>query len=157
MKTTGTEKGRVGTWGLRGQPGSRYTPLAHTVTKHKAQCRACCRAKRPTRSTRERVVAAKYAQQYRRDHPEYTRNYMYLWRYGISRADAITLLREQGYKCAICRAPLRVNNERQWHVDHDHKSKRVRGVLCNCCNTGLGKLGDTVKTLTAALRYLKGH
>jgi hypothetical protein len=41
-------------------------------------------------------------------------------------------------------------------IDHDHKSGVVRGLLCNNCNRGLGRLKDSVALLNAAVRYLKG-
>lgn len=43
------------------------------------------------------------------------------------------------------------------HVDHDHDTGKVRGLLCSDCNLGLGKLGDNVEGLTRALNYLKDH
>lgn len=39
-------------------------------------------------------------------------------------------------------------------IDHCHDSNQVRGVLCKCCNTGLGKIGDTVATVKRALTYV---
>lgn len=39
--------------------------------------------------------------------------------------------------------------------DHDHKTGAYRGYLCDSCNTGLGKLGDSVEGLTQALNYLQ--
>ncbi len=40
------------------------------------------------------------------------------------------------------------------HVDHDHNTGTVRGLLCSDCNLGLGKLGDTLEGLQKALDYL---
>lgn len=40
-------------------------------------------------------------------------------------------------------------------IDHDHETGKVRGHLCNNCNTGLGKLGDTIESLQEALNYLR--
>lgn len=41
------------------------------------------------------------------------------------------------------------------HLDHCHGSNKFRGWLCNACNLGIGKLGDTVESLERALAYLK--
>jgi hypothetical protein len=42
------------------------------------------------------------------------------------------------------------------HIDHDHRTGKVRGLLCVSCNTGIGKLGDDVDGLYRALRYVQG-
>lgn len=44
-----------------------------------------------------------------------------------------------------------------WHVDHDHKTKTIRGILCAACNRALGYFKDNAAILEAALRYLKGR
>lgn len=43
----------------------------------------------------------------------------------------------------------------KWCLDHDHKTNKIRGWICDSCNTGLGKLGDTVDGVEKALNYLK--
>lgn len=53
-------------------------------------------------------------------------------------------------QCQLCgKRTLALN------VDHCHDSRAIRGVLCRQCNTGLGKLGDTVESLERALEYLR--
>lgn len=44
---------------------------------------------------------------------------------------------------------------RRLAVDHCHSTGKIRGLLCHNCNTGLGKLGDSIESLTKALNYLK--
>src|SRR5438132_8766483 len=61
------------------------------------------------------------------------RNYLLNLRYGIAQAEVLALLEQQGGTCAICRIKPAV------HVDHDHATGRVRGILCFACNRGLGK------------------
>jgi hypothetical protein len=43
-----------------------------------------------------------------------------------------------------------------WCVDHDHKTKQVRGILCQNCNSALGYLKDDYKLAEIAVAYLKG-
>jgi hypothetical protein len=52
--------------------------------------------------------------------------------------------------CAIC------SNAKAEHVDHDHETGRVRGVLCPECNSGMGQLKDDPATLRRAADYLSG-
>ena len=42
-------------------------------------------------------------------------------------------------------------------VDHDHATKKVRGLLCRACNSGIGSLGDDIAGVEKALAYLKRH
>jgi len=70
-------------------------------------------------------------------------------RYGISAEDYSALLAEQGNACGICRKP------KPMRIDHDHKTKQIRGLLCGPCNAGLGALGDTIDGLRRALSYLE--
>jgi len=79
-----------------------------------------------------------------------TREYHLRGRYGIGQADFDRLLAEQGGVCAICRAP-----DTQ-HVDHDHRTGWVRGILCFNCNGGLGQFRDSPEFLAGAIMYLKG-
>ena len=64
------------------------------------------------------------------------RHYHLKRRYGIGAADFDRMVIEQGGVCAICDRP---DPE---HVDHDHVTGRVRGILCFNCNGGLGQFGD---------------
>jgi hypothetical protein len=66
------------------------------------------------------------------------------------------ILRAQDGKCAICRTDRPGGKRTYFHVDHDHVTNKVRGLLCSTCNTGMGKLGDSVSTVWRAVRYLLG-
>jgi hypothetical protein len=45
----------------------------------------------------------------------------------------------------------------RWHIDHDHVTGQVRGLLCNNCNRGIGYFGDDPQVMTAAARYVATH
>ena len=77
--------------------------------------------------------------------------------YGITHADYEALLESQGGVCAICGAdsPRRVGRE-NLSVDHCHDTGKVRGILCEPCNIGLGRFDDDPKLLRSALEYLEG-
>jgi hypothetical protein len=79
-----------------------------------------------------------------------TREYHLRRRYGIGQAEFAELLAEQGGVCAICRA---LDPQ---HVDHDHRTGWVRGILCFNCNGGLGQFRDNPEYLASAITYLKG-
>lgn len=64
------------------------------------------------------------------------------------------LLASQQGTCAICGEPGQVWAERNLHVDHDHDTHEVRGLLCGRCNVGLGFFGESIRTLTKAIAYL---
>lgn len=44
---------------------------------------------------------------------------------------------------------------RKWCLDHDHATHAIRGWICDRCNTGIGKLGDTIEGVSNALKYLQ--
>ena len=79
--------------------------------------------------------------------------YMRLWSYGISYEEYRALLEQQDNACAVCRVAF----TREPCVDHDHKTGKVRGLLCTGCNTGIGKLGDSIQGLLRAATYLTGR
>ena len=74
-------------------------------------------------------------------------------KYGLTRSEFDALYAKQKGRCAICGC----KPERPLHVDHDHRTKAVRGLLCGDCNTGIGLLRESLQTLKNALAYLQSH
>lgn len=75
-----------------------------------------------------------------------------LRQYNLSPVDYYKLLEVQGGFCKICKMPP---NKKRLHVDHDHKTGRIRGLLCTNCNTGLGHFKENSRLLEEAINYLK--
>ena len=93
----------------------------------------------------------------KRDKPAYMRAYHLRREYGITMEQFYELKRKQDGVCAICGrvAPGTHENNKELHVDHDHRTGHIRGLLCHTCNKGLGLLGDTLEQLKKALTYLE--
>ena len=60
------------------------------------------------------------------------------------------MLTEQSGACSICREPF----TKAPNVDHDHATGKVRGLLCQQCNYGLGNFKDEPARLQSAIAYL---
>jgi len=74
--------------------------------------------------------------------------------YGVTSEMYQEMLLKQNFKCKICDTD---NTKYALNVDHCHKSGKVRGLLCQCCNRGIGYLKDSEKILEKAISYLKEH
>jgi hypothetical protein len=80
----------------------------------------------------------------------------HLWRtYQLSHERFEQIFAEQDRCCACC---LNTDpGESTWHVDYDHQTGLIRGILCASCNTGIRQLGDNLKGLQQAAAYLQAH
>lgn len=77
---------------------------------------------------------------------------------GITIEDYNNMLKKQKNKCGICRAKIHENSYKKlFDVDHNHNTGKVRGLLCNHCNRGLGYLKDNKSYLKNAIKYLEGR
>lgn len=77
-------------------------------------------------------------------------------KFGITLDYYESLRGKQDNKCAIC-ATAEPRGRGDWHVDHDHDTGIVRGLLCHNCNVGLGNFRDSVAFLKSAIKYLQNH
>lgn len=75
-----------------------------------------------------------------------------VYKYGVAPDTFKSMLIEQGGVCAICKG---AGSKRGLFVDHDHDSKRFRGILCQACNTAIGYLRDSSAIAQLATNYLK--
>jgi hypothetical protein len=84
------------------------------------------------------------------------RDYWLRQKFGIGEEDYSILLESQGRKCAICGStdPKGRKAVQNFFVDHCHETGKVRGLLCNDCNRGLGLLGDNIANIERAILYL---
>jgi len=78
-----------------------------------------------------------------------------LWQeYELSLEDYRAMEVRQNGLCKICGGPPKGKRQRL-SVDHCHITGKIRGLLCNKCNTGIGMLGDDLRILKRAMTYLE--
>ena len=92
-------------------------------------------------------------------HPDKKRNNDLKSLFGITLDQYKEMLKEQNGVCAICgkketEIDNRTNKKRNLAVDHDHKSEKIRGLLCGKCNKMLGLVNDNINILLSAINYL---
>ena len=74
-------------------------------------------------------------------------------KYGITPAEFESMAQNG---CQICGLKKHSHN-RRLHIDHCHDTGKVRGVLCNGCNTGIGGFRDDPEIMRKAIAYLAVH
>lgn len=95
-----------------------------------------------------------YMKKYREENREKLKLYR-SWikkKYGISWREYDKINEKQNGVCLICGKPPKLG--RHLDVDHCHKTGRIRGLLCNKCNHGLGDFEDDPKLLLQGILYL---
>ncbi len=112
-----------------------------------ATCEHRITPKRDCRDCRAAISRAHY-----RRYPERDRNRRLKKMFGISLEEYNQLLAAQGGGCAICGTKPK---NRALHVDHNHKTGDVRGILCWWCNGLVGKLRDRPELADACATYLR--
>ena len=137
---------------------------------HRNECKACWKViqRRYYEQNREKAIAN--VQRWREANPErykaYRRRYLaehgeekrrrdregHLRRkYGVNQNMFEALVSAQLGNCVICGA----NEDLNLHIDHDHRTNKVRGLLCGKCNKAIGLLNDDPELLMAAKLYLE--
>lgn len=116
-----------------------YKSSRHTSKRFK-ECRDCI-------SIKHKVYRAKEKERYKKLFLVNSLKRLY----GLSYEDYLSLLERQEFKCAICKKKA---GKRRLSVDHNHTTNKVRGLLCDRCNVGLGMFGDSPQLFYNALDYI---
>jgi hypothetical protein len=75
--------------------------------------------------------------------------------YGITVEQYNEILTQQNGVCKICENPP--TEQFSLSTDHCHETNKIRGLLCNSCNNGLGRFKDDISLMERAIKYLKGE
>lgn len=135
-------------------------------------CSDCRYQKHKNSYRKKRDYLIKEAVRWNREHPEERRRSaaryrrknkekVYRWgrvrklrTYGLNEETYGDLFNSQGRSCAICEVRSAGKNRRVFSIDHDHKTGKVRGLLCERCNKSIGAFNDDPKLLIEAAKYL---
>ena len=91
-----------------------------------------------------------YHKRWRLANSDKVHSYRLKSKYGISKMDYNNLITIQDNKCAICEE-IFISTP---HIDHCHKTGKIRGLLCGTCNRSLGLLKDNSRVVENMLKYL---
>ena len=150
-------------------------PLGEFYTERSARdgrrndCKACNLAAKAARHAANPEPGRERAKRWNRENPERYAQRMAEYResgkkkvadrkshlkrtFGLTVEQYEVMLAAQGGVCAICERPPR--DDISLHVDHDHRTGVVRGLLCFRCNNAIGDLDEHVDTVQAAHDYL---
>ena len=120
---------------------------------YRTECKAC-------KQDYQKEYLKSYLVKYREKHKETYASYRKEWKaknrskirtqkYDLTPEEFESLEQQQNNKCKICETDCSLV------IDHCHSTNKVRGLLCNSCNTALGFMKDNPNTLIKAAEYLK--
>ena len=112
------------------------------------------KGRRGRNDCRCRTCESNRRREYYLDNKDAHRNRVYKSLYGITLDDYDEMLANQDFSCGCC-GVHHTEDRRKLCVDHDHHTGEVRGLLCDKCNTALGKLGDNLDGVMNLVNYLK--
>ena len=90
-------------------------------------------------------------------HPNYFKNKHLQYKYGMGEEEYAVLSMRQSGKCATCGKPAEETHRKRLFVDHCHATGKIRGLLCQQCNTALGMVNDDINRLSSLISYLMEH
>jgi len=147
----------TGKFGVRGDCKMCRKRYYH-LTENKRQLRV--KKYREINKVKQREFYLRHREHIREKQKEYhkhnflqIRNQMLKLTYGITQADYDILFRQQNEVCAICYKSVKG----YLSIDHDHKTGKIRGLLCKQCNHGLGMFKDDKLILINAANYSKKY
>lgn len=93
-----------------------------------------------------------YNKIYYKNHQRQAKRNRIKQKYGLSHEDWVKMWLGQDGNCAICGEPFAQQSDT--FIDHNHKTGKVRGLLCNKCNLGMGYFNDNPELMIKVVNYL---
>lgn len=125
--------------------------------KLSSECKPCNKIKSKEWAVKNKENKNEYIKKYNQKNIEQrkqtSRKYELKRTYGISLLQYELMLKAQNNSCKICLIS-KDSLKRDLAVDHCHKTGKIRGLLCNNCNVGIGNFKDSKELLINAIQYL---
>lgn len=136
------------------KPLSEFSPYQKRIGKRGKTLRGCCKSCNTNKSTIWRKKNRKRFNELAHKHYHSTKgqNTYYKRVYGISKSEYDVMFQNQKGRCIACG---RVQNNRPLSVDHNHKTGKVRGLLCLKCNSTLGFCDESINILLGLIDYIR--
>jgi DNA repair exonuclease SbcCD ATPase subunit len=110
------------------------------------------RAQNKAERERNRERYAELNRRYREANREVLSKKQRVRRYKITVEEFDRMLADQNGCCAVCGDAF--TSTKHCHIDHDHSTQAIRGILCRDCNHALGNVRDSVERLQKLIAYL---
>ena len=147
------------------KPLSDFYPVANGVKGVRPRCKECMTLLEREKYTSDeefrnrklnmQAIKMREDADFRARHRALNRKNHLKRAYGLTQESFDDMLHAQGGGCAICGAKQIAGEQgTRMVVDHCHLTNQIRGILCDLCNTALGKFEDNVGLLKNAINYL---
>jgi hypothetical protein len=154
------------------KPFTEFHRASGTRDGYRGECKSCFRTQQNARYAADPTPSIERVKAWQKANPDkvraskdrrkadgrtrLTNRKSHLMRkYGLTLGQYEAMLEAQGGVCAICGRPPR--DDISLHVDHDHVSGALRGLLCFLCNNSVGDLAEDPERARALARYLDDH
>lgn len=123
---------------------SQFYPRYSSQKGLQSECKKCC--------------TSRHRNQYK-PNPERNRRHNLKAFYGITQEQYLVMQTNQNNRCLICKKEpeLVKSKSTKLYIDHCHKSKKIRGLLCHKCNTAIGLFEEDSRILQSAIEYINKH
>lgn len=141
---------------LNGFYKNKGEPLGYSYT-----CQPCALEYNKIWRSENKKRSAKIVQDWKDRNPEKVYTGKLRREYNISFEEFQIILKNQNSMCSICLIKIekpyiaKKLNIESVYVDHCHKTNKIRGLLCQHCNTGIGFFRDNIEIMKNAINYLK--
>ena len=140
---------------------SEFSPRNDRPGGRQSACRECVRRRERDRRLADVGKARTRDAKKRYGNPTALRKAKLKYLYGITLQAYEDMFAAQGGLCLICKRPEQRRDRKgrlcRLCVDHDHKTGKIRGLLCRTCNYGIGAFEDDPQRLVAAAAYVLAH
>lgn len=128
-------------------------------------CKKCVNIRRRKYYQKNKVHIIAVAKKYRDKNRERVLHNKRKQAYGITSTQYKTMLKEQNFVCAVCKNPETSKVGKGKHatkvnslsVDHNHRTGKIRGLLCSKCNRALGYLQESVDIMKSLISYINKY